>query len=292
MRMRPQDIPNRLGCGSVARHRFRKVLKSREPVAACGSYSRRSAFSEFEYIPSPYSMAESIRRQERLHHESQAERFGGGAWRAAGSACPLRHEAFGRADGFSVYQSEPDPFGAAEDQALRQKWLQDAAILAGPFRPAGRNKGRAGESSSELPSGSMLPEMVQQIHRQLQADWSLPFVVCSTEDEHIVIRVELSALDAAPGLVAYMNAFARSNHVVNAYRLRRTVEDWNVTPGDGHLYFTLRPPWVRSTSTETFYSLHPEQRAWGPRRQVAASDTSSLSLSTTSGRGEELPLGT
>ena len=32
----------------------------------------------------------------------------------------------------------------------------------------------------------------------------------------------------------------------DAEQLRKVVEDWNVTPGDGHLYFTFRPPWVTS----------------------------------------------
>lgn len=45
-----------------------------------------------------------------------------------------------------------------------------------------------------------------------------------------------------------------------------------VTPGDGHLYFTFRPPWVVSRPLDTFYSLHPEQRAFqDPRLKLQAS---------------------
>jgi hypothetical protein len=86
--------------------------------------------------------------------------------------------------------------------------------------------------------------------------------VCSTDDEHVVVRFELATLDSEPGLVAYMNVFARSQHVVSKFQLRKVVEDWNVTPGDGHLYFTFRPPWVTSRITDTFYALHPEQRVY------------------------------
>merc|ERR1712205_203011 len=59
-----------------------------------------------------------------------------------------------------------------------------------------------------------------------------------------------------------MNVFARSQHIVSKFQLRKVVEDWNVTPGDGHLYFTFRPPWVTSRVTDTFFALHPEQRAF------------------------------
>ena len=59
-----------------------------------------------------------------------------------------------------------------------------------------------------------------------------------------------------------MNIFARTNEVVAKYSLKKVVEDWNVTPGDGHLYFTFRPPWVASRVTDTFYALHPEQRVF------------------------------
>jgi hypothetical protein len=38
------------------------------------------------------------------------------------------------------------------------------------------------------------------------------------------------------------------------------VEHWNVRPGDGHVYFTLRPPWVKVRPVEGFYVLHPEER--------------------------------
>jgi hypothetical protein len=46
-----------------------------------------------------------------------------------------------------------------------------------------------------------------------------------------------------------------------------------VTPGDGHLYFTFRPPWVVSRPLDTFYSLHPEQRSFqDPRLKLQASN--------------------
>ena len=39
------------------------------------------------------------------------------------------------------------------------------------------------------------------------------------------VRFELSTLDSEPGLVAYMNIFARSNRVVNSLMLRKVSAD-------------------------------------------------------------------
>ena len=43
-----------------------------------------------------------------------------------------------------------------------------------------------------------------------------------------------------------MNVLVRTNAVVMKYQLVKVVEHWNVRPGDGHVYFTLRPPWVKA----------------------------------------------
>ena len=52
-----------------------------------------------------------------------------------------------------------------------------------------------------------------------------------------------------------------------------------VTPGDGHLYFTFRPPWVVSRPLDTFYSLHPEQRTYqDPRHKLHASAPKATTL--------------
>ena len=187
-------------------------------------------------------------------------------------------------DTFNVFRSGADPYERADDQALRFKWLQDAQILCGPFRPSGRVKGQTGQAASEMPSRQSLPAMVEQLREAIEDDWGeYAFLVCSTDDEHLVVRFELSTLDSEPGLVAYMNVFARSAHVISKYQLRKMVEDWNVTPGDGHLYFTFRPPWVTSTVTETYYALHPELRDFQHSRRAAASGKAP---SPTEGSGE------
>ena len=268
-------LPNSIKAGQVSRSRFQKILDNRQPtedwnVSLGASYKPKAkTFSEFEYISTPFSLADELAKQERERSHKAAESAGHAApFIMSDTSVKLKYEdAFsGGANKdfkFNAFNSAADPYERADDQALRFKWLQDAQILSGPFRPSGRVKGQTNQSASELPSRSTLPSMVAELRESIEQDWAeYPFLVCSTDDEHVVVRFELSTLDAEPGLGAYMNVFARSHHVVAKFQLRKVVEDWNVTPGDGHLYFTFRPPWVTSRVTDTFYALHPEQRVY------------------------------
>lgn len=106
-------------------------------------------------------------------------------------------------------------------------------------------------------------EVVGSIQAVIEADWEdVDFLVCATDDEHVVVRFAMSTLEEEPGLIAYMNVLAASHMVVTDNRLRKVVEDWNVTPGDGFLYFTFRPPWVRASKLETYFALHPEEKVY------------------------------
>ena len=64
----------------------------------------------------------------------------------------------------------------------------------------------------------------EQLRTAVEADWEYAFIVCATDDEHIVVRFEMSTLDSEPGLVAYMNLFARTNHVVSKFLLKKARE--------------------------------------------------------------------
>ena len=81
-----------------------------------------------------------------------------------------------------------------------------------------------GEAATERPSPQNMPEIVEQLRTAVEADWEYAFIVCATDDEHIVVRFEMSTLDSEPGLVAYMNLFARTNHVVSKFLLKKARE--------------------------------------------------------------------
>ena len=48
--------------------------------------------------------------------------------------------------------------------------------------------------------------------------------------------------------------------IISENRLRKVVEEWGSRPGDGYLYFMLRPVWVHTRVCEPYYVLHPEKR--------------------------------
>ena len=221
------DLPNTMKPGQVSRGRFQKILDNRQPSdGEPAAYKPKPKyFGEFEYLPSPFSMADDLARTERLQHEDSIAKAGHKApFCMSDTAVTLRHEdAFGNKQHY-FNSGSADPYERADDQALRFKWLQDAQILAGPFRPSGRVKGQTGQAASEIPSRASMPYMVDKLREAIEEDWSeYAFLVCSTDDEHLVVRFELSTLDSEPGLVAYMNMFARSNKVVNKLLLRKVI---------------------------------------------------------------------
>ena len=290
------DLPHNVKPGQVSRSRFQKILDNRQPaedwnVNLGAPYKPKAkTFSEFEYVSTPFSLADELAKQERERsHKAVAAAGHTTPFCMSDTAAKLKYEdAFaGGANSdfkFNAFNADADPYERADDQALRFKWLQDAQILSGPFRPSGRVKGQAGQSASEMPSRSTLPSMVAELREALEQDWAeYPFLVCSTDDEHVVVRYELATLDAEPGLGAYMNVFSRSHHVISKFQLRKVVEDWNVTPGDGHLYFTFRPPWVTSRITDTFYALHPEQRVYSQDAKFKRTDASKATRSLAGG---------
>lgn len=329
------DLPDAVKNGAVNRSRFEKMTLNRQsPLEGTAAYpgsetvmygqvrklpdktNKAKYFMEYEYTPSPYSLADELAKEERLSNAEKMAKAGHTlAFRQADTRVRLPHEDV--AGNFTEYII--DPFECASDQVLRQKWLMDAQVLAAPFKPAGSVRGFNNESSSEITGRAQLPgarrsaaqnarlvrvlriplgrgldasrsppcamrlphhhpslcsaraEIVAGLSKVLTNDWEeCPMLVCATDDEHIVIRFDLATLEEEPGLIAYMNVLAASHEMVSRHKLKKVVEDWNVMPGDGYVYFTFRPPWVHVSKLETFYSLHPEQRVFHDRRAEAA----------------------
>ena len=89
------DLPNRVRPGQVSRSRFQKILDNRQiseaepqPYKAKAKY-----FSEFEHVPSPYSLVEEMARAERLQSEAKTKEVGHTmAFRMSDTAVKLKHE--------------------------------------------------------------------------------------------------------------------------------------------------------------------------------------------------------
>ena len=195
------DLPANVKPGQVSRSRFQKILDNRqETVENKLPHSKPTQFSIFEYVPSPYSIADDLARDARI--ASNAAMVAAGhekPFHMSDTQIKLPHED-GFGGEFNPYKRGADPYERADDQALRYQWLQDALILSVPFRPSGRVKGQTGQAATEMPTRAGMPYMVDRVREAIEEDWSeYAFLVCSTDDEHLVVRFELSTLDAEPG---------------------------------------------------------------------------------------------
>lgn len=167
------DLPDTVRNGAVNRSRFEKMTANRQSpldgtALAPGSETalfgqlrrlpdktnKPKYFMEFEYMPSPYSLAEELAKESRVHNAQLVAGAGhAGPFRPADSRARHVHEDV--AGNFAEYVI--DPFECASDQVLRQKWLMDADVLAAPFKPAGRVRGSNNETAMEVPGKAQLP---------------------------------------------------------------------------------------------------------------------------------------
>ena len=56
-------------------------------------------------------------------------------------------------------------------------------------------------------------------------------------DQCWMVKVALHSVDSPHGLAAYLAVLLRNDGRVRSYRLTKVVEHWNITPGDGSVYF-------------------------------------------------------
>ena len=233
-------MPTKLGPNEVWKarqsqidgNRMNKNPANAKIVTSCG------LFSQFEYVPSRYSLAKEIENVERMEAEAKRLQIAGRDFVCGVEAKKYKHQ-----DGFdaSVLRSiqSSEPYDLSHDVATRAKWIADKKVLHGPFvTPA--------NFSLDKPTRKLLPTILKEIQDVIEQDWEgYVFEVSLTDDDNIAIRFETISVDSERGLVAYMNVFARTHVLMSKYSLTKLTEDWNAKPGDGGLYFVLRPPWVK-----------------------------------------------
>ena len=166
------DLPHNVKPGQVSRSRFQKILDNRqESTENKQPHSKPAQFSTFEYVPSPYSVADDIARNNRLRSEELKKEAGHTTpFMMSDTNIKLPHED-GFGGEFNAFKGGADPYERADDEALRWAWLQDALIMSAPFRPSGRVKGQAGQSASEIPGRQNLPEIVDRMRASIEEDW-------------------------------------------------------------------------------------------------------------------------
>lgn len=150
------------------------------------------------------------------------------------------------------------PFEILDERRKKEREESMAKRVAGEFKTAAGDK-PLGDRPSHLLAG----EMLGYLKKWIQEDWPEASVHTYVNEKHmIVVRFGEGSVESRKGLEAYMNIFSRCNSLVDKYRLTKVGGYWDLAPGDGNIYYTFCPPWVRYNRLENFFSRRPEERHW------------------------------
>uniref|UniRef100_K3X6I1 Uncharacterized protein n=1 Tax=Globisporangium ultimum (strain ATCC 200006 / CBS 805.95 / DAOM BR144) TaxID=431595 RepID=K3X6I1_GLOUD len=231
-----QKIPAKLLANAVNQARFEQMDENRLAQPRVGKIvTKNGLFNQFEYTPSRFSLADELAQMERLQSEAKRTEISGRDFVSCPDGTKTKFEdAFG--DKNFRYPHLYEPYPDTKDEERHKKWLEDKKILYGAFVPSGMRL------PVDAVTRKMTPEIIKELHEVFAADWQgVDFSIAMTDDENLAVRFDAATLECESGLIAYMNVFVRSHRVTSKYNLQKVAEDWNSKPGDGGLYFMLRP---------------------------------------------------
>lgn len=79
-----------------------------------------------------------------------------------------------------------DPYEATKDERLRSKWIEEAKLLYGEFRPTGPQKPLTEVAKSRL------EDIVESLKRFLLSDWNdVNFVIGTNPNDQIEIKFDM-----------------------------------------------------------------------------------------------------
>eukprot|EP00736_Rhodelphis_marinus_P002014 Rmarinus@m.20331 len=170
-------VPDKLRYNGVTEQRAEKMETTRRslyedtkpPFSPPKVPTRRGMFQTFEYIPSPYSLADELMAEEKRKLEEQAAQSGH-AWHflcADSKKRPKYEEVFIGPDAVK-YPHVPDPYERSQQKDLEDKLLEKDKILHGPFIPNGK---RDLDKSWSHPTRKLLKEILEEIRKVIALDW-------------------------------------------------------------------------------------------------------------------------
>ena len=134
---------------------------------------------------------------------------------------------------------QEDPYDSTKDEKLRAKWIEEAKLLYGEFKPSGPQKPLSTISKSRL------EEIVECLKRLLLSDWNdVNFVIGTNPNDLIEIKFDMNTVDTLQGLHAYMNTMLNTNDEVIRFQLRKLPRYWGYRE-ENFVYYMLTPPWVK-----------------------------------------------
>lgn len=235
-------IPNKIAPDELSKSRHKIIDANRHQIpktsssvtTACGT------FSQFEYISSRYDLPQELAKTEKLLNEAKA--IGRKTFICSGKPKVLKHEdAYEKVGERFPYMG--GTYEHAHDAAKRGAWIASQKILHGAFNSTGNRK-----SLENTPTKSMCSKILADIQDIVQLDWQdcRASVSMNADEELIVVSFDVLSLDSELGAEAYMNVFARGHELMTKYQLQKCTGEWAKRPGDGRLYFSFRPPWIRN----------------------------------------------
>lgn len=261
-------LPNEIKTNYVNEARANHVdsnITSAIVHAPYGSYRRagkdgnRGLFHEFEYIPSPYNLADDLKAKEMAESRKITEEVGGKPFAYTSHRPELRKPEMD-------YEHEleyRDPYDESQNVQLREKWLEKSKILDGPFAPS------SGNQALRVTNRACMPDIMRGLAREIDQDWEdAEFQIFRDEEDLVVVEFNIESLDSEKGLLAYMNMLTQTNEVVSENGLSKVVELWNHYPNDGSVYYAFKPPWVKRRTTDSYYTLYPERRNFRALKQM------------------------
>ena len=288
-------LPNEIYTHEVnrARARVREDVRTRisphavrldEGEKSCGkAVNGKGVFQEFAYTEDPYSRKREFQTAERLAKEAQrlsVHPETKGTMVPPGNVKKLPHQ-----EGFEEDANYPysmDPYEHYQDDALRNKWMEEAKVLYGAFVPSGTDK-----PFGDRPTKAMAREVIDAVASVIAADWEgVDFDVHANDEEQWVIRFRTETVDSEAGLLTYMNLMMRCNDMVLKHGLRKVIDAWNVRAGE-HLHFTVAPPWSERNATgKAWYALHPEESKYSGQSWMAFTEDSTLRAGAAASAGD------
>lgn len=221
-------------------------------------------FSTFEYIPSEYSLADELLSKQKHEGEKKRLEIGGGHEFKTGAVHLPKYKEFDPEASYPrlAGPEEEDPPAtpkAPEGGGPDEEHAPKQAPWASSF------PSKLGDHPTRLDSFSMM----KKLQAQIEKDWQGAHVsIFENETDCWVLKIPLGGtVDSMEGMNAYMNVFARCNDLCIQYQLVKVIEFWGTDPGDGSLYYVLRPPWVKPNRLQTYFSLHPEEKVSKARAQ-------------------------
>ena len=180
----------------------------------------------------------------------------------------LKHEPMvGDPDLDNLKYMEADPYEAASEEVLRQKWIEESKKLYGDFLPAPTAR------SLVVINKKNVADIVASIKKMMLADWQdIHFVIGSNPDDNIEIKFDGRSIETTKGLKAYMNNLLTQK--LEGIGLRRVVHFWGYMEKN-YIYYMLSPPWVHLPVNDVVNQLPIKESGSGDEQTTSESEESS-----------------